>query len=566
MPSKTFKRPNIILCLIIIVFSLWSIKAYLPAGFIYTHDGENHLARFANYKIALKEGQFPPRLAPNLLNHYGYPVFNFNYPLANILSVPFSILGVNYETTFKIIILVFLVWGGVGVIRWLEALTANNKQTIGHSDKRSKIFALAVYYSAYYLVNMLLYRGNIGEVIAYGLFPWILLWSVRPKANLRFSLLWTGFLLAHNLMAFFGSVLVGGLFLIDLIGTKPKKAKIFEMLTSPLLALGLSLWFWLPAVFEMKYVSAGSSELVTEATLHFPTLHQLLFAPLQFGYSYAGSLDSLGFSLGAVQWLCLIIVLLIMIKHRLSKNKSKLPSYVNRYFILALLLIFLQLPLSKPIWDFVKLMNLIQFPWRLSFFVSILIVPSAYFLFGQLNRVYRNLMILVMVSQIFYISNLHPIGRFSKSELEYDLFSNTSTTQNENMPSTFKYLLFGDWQPQPQLSVGKGKIQVIDWNGSKRTYRLLLESNKSLIIEPTAYFLGWQTQVTNVLTGETSTVQYTNNDDIQGRIAYWLPQGEYLIKTNFSQNTWSRKLGNSVSLLSLLFLTIWSKRLFEKTI
>lgn len=541
------------LWLAVLIFSLWSIKAYLPVGFIYTHDGENHLARFANYKIALRERQFPPRLAPNLLNHYGYPVFNFNYPLANILSVPFSILGVNYETTFKIIILVFLFWGGVGVIKWLEVLTANDKQVARHVDTRSQIFALAVYYSAYYLVNMLLYRGNIGEVIAYGLLPWILLWSVRPKATLSFTLLWTGFLLAHNVMAFFGSVLVGGLFLINLIGTPPKKAKIFEMLASPLLALGLSLWFWLPAVAEMKYVAAGNSELVSETTLHFPTLHQLLFAPLQFGYSYAGSLDSLGFSLGAVQWLCLIIISLIILKNWLGKNESRLPSYVNRYFMLAILLIFLQLPPSKPIWDFVKPMNLIQFPWRLSFFVSILIVPSAYFLFSQLNRVYRNLIILVLVSQIFYISNLHPVDRFSKSELEYDLFSNTSTTQNENMPSTFKYLLFGDWQPQPKLSAGKGEIQVIDWNGSKRAYRLLLES-ESLIIEPTAYFLGWQTQATNTLTGDATQVQYIDDGEIQGRLAYWLPQGEYLIKTSFSQNTWSRVLGNGVSLVCLMIL------------
>jgi hypothetical protein len=53
-----------------------------------THDGENHIARFANYVAAAKDGQWPPRWAPYVLNGLGYPVFNYNYPVANILAVP----------------------------------------------------------------------------------------------------------------------------------------------------------------------------------------------------------------------------------------------------------------------------------------------------------------------------------------------------------------------------------------------------------------------------------------------------------------------------------------------
>ncbi len=71
-------------------------KSLFHSGVPVTHDGNNHLVRFANYYIAVKEMQIPPRLAPNLVNRYGYPVFNYNYPLANIISLPFSILGFHY--------------------------------------------------------------------------------------------------------------------------------------------------------------------------------------------------------------------------------------------------------------------------------------------------------------------------------------------------------------------------------------------------------------------------------------------------------------------------------------
>ena len=113
--SKLFWATLILLVLIGLAVWMPLFKSGMP----YTHDGENHLARFANYYIALKEGQFPPRLAPNLMNRYGYPVFNYNYPLANILSVPLTVVKVNLEDTFKILTLLALGLGAIGTWFWL---------------------------------------------------------------------------------------------------------------------------------------------------------------------------------------------------------------------------------------------------------------------------------------------------------------------------------------------------------------------------------------------------------------------------------------------------------------
>ncbi len=63
---KKFLR--IILALTLVVF----ILPMFHSGFPFTHDGENHLARIANYAVALKQGQFPPRWAPTFWSS-GFP-------------------------------------------------------------------------------------------------------------------------------------------------------------------------------------------------------------------------------------------------------------------------------------------------------------------------------------------------------------------------------------------------------------------------------------------------------------------------------------------------------------
>ena len=179
--------------------SLIVARIYFKAEFPYTHDGENHLARFANYKIALREGQFPPRWAPNLMNRYGYPVFNYNYPLANLLSLPFSILDIHYELTFKIIAGSFIVFGLWGLWRWLKKLQLKVD---------ARLFGLSLFAFSPFLTNLIFFRGNIGELMAYGLFPWLLYLievARKRKLNLIEILLITAFSLAHNVTVFFAA-------------------------------------------------------------------------------------------------------------------------------------------------------------------------------------------------------------------------------------------------------------------------------------------------------------------------------------------------------------------------
>jgi hypothetical protein len=529
----------------LIVLALVSIKPYLHSNFPYTHDGENHLARFANYKMAIREGQFPPRFAPNLLNHYGYPVFNYNYPLANILSLPFSFLKINYELTFKIIIFSFVLAGLIGINKWLKQL---------NFDRKSRIFASFVFALTPYLINTLAYRGNIGEVMAFCIFPWLLYFIENPvrkyfsKNGLKFfgqTVVWIMFFLSHNIAVLFGTPI---LIIYALLKYKKEILKQVSLISSFILGIISTLWFWLPAVFEKNLIILDNANLSKSYLEHFPTLSQLLFAPLEFGFSKIGSIDSLSFSIGLIQIFVLLFSLVLIIK-------KKPPLIIKLFFGFTLLLLLLQLKITQPLWRIIPLANFIQFPWRLSMFIGIFILPLSAYIFKKGNKLVKIILSILVLIQLLTVLRIKPADYFHKNNVDYDAFSQTTSTANENLPKTFSYSNFADWKPSAQIINGEGTIVINEWRGSKRNYSLNL-SKESTIVEPTMNFKGWETIVNN------QKVQYTDNEEIRGRIAYRLPAGEYLVSSKFTQNTWPRMIGNIFSGIGVF--TIISLLLFSK--
>jgi hypothetical protein len=529
---------------VITVYILLLFKGYLGAGFPYTHDGENHLARFANYKVAVREGQIPPRFAPNLVNRYGYPVFNYNYPLANILSLPFSFAKLNYEVTFKVLIFTALVGGFLGAIAWLKILDYSIE---------AKLFSLGLFATSPYLVQTVFFRGNIGEIFAISLLPW-LLWGVekvkqdgKKLCTLHYFFLigiWTSFFLSHNVTVLFATPFV---ILYLIVRLAPDRKKLKTSFTHCVSGILLSLWFWLPAVVEKSAVVVGTASLSQGFSAHFPTFHQLLFSPLTFGYSFIGSVDSASFSLGVLQIIVLLIASLIILKKRSPLSLFLVGS--------VWLLFFTQLRISEPLWNILPVSHYIQFPWRLSLLFSVFILPLAAMTFSFAPKYLRVFLILFLVVQLIEVWRLHPVDTFHKPTLAYEQFSQSTSTENENLPRTFTYEHLADWKPEPVFVEGQGSITVQKWSGSQRTYSVQLQS-PAIIAEPTMNFLGWQTTI-SMDKQHVQLVKYSDSKEIGGRIAYHLEPGSYVVNTEFTQWTWSRILGNAVSAVTALVLVVW---------
>ncbi|MDH5533417.1 MAG: 6-pyruvoyl-tetrahydropterin synthase-related protein [Candidatus Pacebacteria bacterium] len=534
----------------LIILALISFKPYLSNSFPYTHDGENHLARFANYKVAIREGQFPPRFAPNLLNHYGYPVFNYNYPLANIISLPFSFLKVNYELTFKIIVFSFVLAGLFGVNKWLESLSF---------DKRSRMFASSIFALTPYLINALSYRGNIGEVMSFCLLPWLFYTIENPvknhlgKNSIKFlgqTLIWIMFFLSHNIAVLFGTPI---LIIYSLIKYKKEILKQFSLILSFILGIISTLWFWLPAVFEKNLVVLDNAELSKNYVDHFPTLSQLLFSPLEFGFSKVGSIDSLSFNIGLAQ-ISILVFAFILLKKKIE-NKQNQFNKIKLFLIASLILLLLQLHITIPLWRILPLVNFIQFPWRLTMFIGILVLPIAAFVFERGNKITKFILLSVVFIQLITVLKVKPADYFHKNNIDYEAFTQTTSTANENLAKTFTYSEFADWKPSAKILSGEGQISTTEWRGSKRKYTVNVNT-ESVIVEPTMHFKGWETQVNG------NDITYIDNEEIKGRIAYKLPVGEHIVSTKFTQNSWPRMTGNILSglgILSIVSIVLFSQ-------
>lgn len=545
---------KIILILFLLLLTFIQARIYLNSNFPYTHDGQNHLARFANYKIALREGQIPPRFAPNLLHHYGYPVFNYNYPLANLLSVPFSVLKIHPEVTFKILATLSTLFGMLGMWLWLRHFGGNVS---------SRLFALSTFAIAPYLTKILLYQGNIGELMVMMIIPW-LFWAIeelrRNKKHIFISspILLALFFLSHNVTVLFATPFIITYAILRLFDAQKtyslKKLPIFAMIG--LIGFGLSSWFWIPAIFEKDQTTVGSVNLATDTLWQFPTFHQLIFSPLQFGFSFPYFIDSLSFQLGWIQWIVIILSSIFLLKYAISQKPFNKVSQFNTETLLLIgtvLLIFLQLPLSSVIWNIVPFVMFIQFPWRLTLLLSILLVPLASFVFEKSTTQVRMFLLFVLVLQLFLTLRLQPAHHIHMESIEYDLFTESTSTQNENRAKTFTLNEYQDWLPQP-IIYGSGSAQINFWNGSLHQYIVNL-SEESTIVEPTMYFLGWKTFAT-INGNQRIDIEYIFDQQTQGRIAYRLPAGEYLIESRFTQDTPARLIGHVITVLSLIGLGI----------
>jgi hypothetical protein len=357
------------------------------------------------------------------------------------------------------------------------------------------------------------------------------------------------FLLSHNISTMFGT---GIMIIYGLArGLKVKDWK--KLLTVFSFGFGLTLWFWLPAIAEKHLIVLDNVDLTKNFAKHFPRLEQLMFAPLFDGLSYEAPVDGISFALGKPLLLVLFLTGLLLLVDKLQSN-FKLKSELALFFGITFLMVLLQLPTTEFLWNIMPLANYIQFPWRLGMFTAIFGAILTGLSFIRLKAWGKLLIITALLLQLVSTAKFRGADKVQRSMEDYDCFVESTTTLNENRPKTFKYKDIWDWSPTPKIMKGYGEIAVDYWFGSKRAYNLILEQ-ESIIVEPTMNFPGWETEVNGVL------VEYVDDESIQGRLAYVLPEGKYQVQSRFKQKTWSRLVGNSLFVITVLLVGFYIHRL-----
>ncbi len=356
-------------CLIyLILLTVPAVIALLVPGF-YGASDDLHVSWLFEMHRTLSMGQIPPRFVPDLSFGFGYPLFNFVFPLPFYIGELFYLIGFSLVDSIKLVFLISFPISAIFMYLFLRQFSSKMVSFTG---------AVLYIYTPYRFVDLYI-RGAIGEIFAFALLPLVGLSFVKITNPIRDSKLWIGIgaislaclILTHNITAymFFPAILMLALIRIFLSPTN-KKIIFVNFISSIFLGILISSYFWLPAIVEsslMKY------DTVFNYADHFPTIKQLLTPYWNYGASVPGPYDLMPFFLGYINWFSVVVGILIfvLVFKKLNLNQKAVFFWA---FIIFSAAFFMMNYRSAILWDNLPLLPYFQFPWRF-FILTTFVVP-----------------------------------------------------------------------------------------------------------------------------------------------------------------------------------------------
>lgn len=522
--------------LIILVSFIALIDLFKP-GLPLTHDGQDHVARIANFYQNLSEGNIIPRWAGNLNWGYGHPILEFLYPLPSYLASFFHFFGFTLVDSIKLVFGASFVLSGLTMYLFIKELL---------NDDRAALFAGSLYLIAPYRFVDIYVRGAIGEHVAF-IFPPLIFYFLLKLSKRYYlgyviagSLSFAGLILSHNAITLmFLPLILIYIFYLS-FQCSNKKSFIFNSFCLMLLGFGLSSFFWIPAFMEGKYTLRDIVTSGGEYARSFVTWKEFFIS----GWSYGGS-AFLSKQIGIVHWVGVFGS--VIATYFLCRNKNKLWVVSLGSFIILGVMLFLMTSSATPIWQTITTLQKFQFPWR---FLSVTVFLSA--LLGGISlslisNKYKKVALLIFVVSLLITNKdyWHTQGFLNKPESFYNGIYNGTTDTGESAPIWSVRFMEKRPKSKVQIIAGMGEIIEIKRNFTKREY-VIEAKNNVRILENTLYFPGWRVFVD----GRQEGIEFQDQNH-RGLITFNVGKGSHKIDIVYEE-TKIRLLADIVSLVSLL--------------
>jgi len=383
--EKPLALATLLLVALIVARPVWG------PGLLNTRGGGDSpflLLRTHQMAANLRAGVFPARWMADAAYGFGYPFFSYYAALPYYVAASLTLVGLNILTAIKLTQTLFFAAAALAMYHWAE-------RTL-RSRAAAWLAAVAYTLAPFHLVNVYVRGDSLSEFAAFAFYP-LILWGLDRLARqptlekaLLPALAYAGLIVTHNVSALIFSpfvLLYLALHIWRFLARDSARrfASVLSyssLLVLPLaIALLLSAWFWLPAIYETKYV-----QLDVQTTgyffygNHFRGENLIQRTPL---FNYATGHDSSSpFAMGLIQAILASTGILVIgesyvgRRYRLRDERSQpgaeqsarhpRPDYaILAFAILGLLLsTWLITPLSRPLWDHLPLLPMIQFPWR----------------------------------------------------------------------------------------------------------------------------------------------------------------------------------------------------------
>lgn len=390
---------NYIIPAVVVLFLVFPVVFNLfHPGYFVSDDGEWMVIRFSSFYQEIRNGQFPVRFLHRLNDGYGYPVATFLYPGFMYVATIFKAIGFGFITSIKLVFLLSVVSAFVGSYFWLSR----------YFSRLSSIVGAAMYiYHPYFLWDIYK-RGSVGEVLVLGIAPFLLYFLDRDRWVFA-SILGAFSLISHNTLALFIFPLSIVYYSISHYKKIESLIVIKKLCFYVFFSLGISSFFWVPAVRELK-LTIFDTVVVSDWRDFFVR------------------------DIALAGWLSVIIFCASgSILFHSNKKHFRLVLFMMGLFTIG---VFLASPFSSYLWSDWLLGRIVQFPFR---FLSVVIITTS-FLAAYIAQIFlekRKIIFSIIAVSVVVLVNVSwakPSNYKQVDDAYYQTNEATTTVQNEYMP------------------------------------------------------------------------------------------------------------------------------------
>ena len=527
----------------LVLFTL--LFPFLEPGYRNGHDMSAHVTYTYLFDDAIRQGQFPVRWIEGPGSGYSQPLFNFYqvglYYLVEVVHIVVPRLSRSLTLTVAL-----LWWTGAGFMFLWWKRFGPLPAALG-----ALMFALSPY-----LVQDIFVRAAYPEFAAICFAPGVM-WSVdrlmttgRPVFLPISASLLCLMIICHLPAALIVSPLVVANVVFLCATNQAKWTSVRKVAVAGVWALGLSAFYVLPALVELKYVNVPALN-TGDADYH----NHFVLAKQLDGLGL-GQPDQLSFQLGVSQWIVIVLGSFVILWALVRRRRLAPREFGILVWLGAIgLALFMANPSSLRVWETLRFLSFIQFPWRFFMLVSIGAAALGAFLLASIHDV-RVQAVLVLVAiglhLPLYINYQRPERLFPRDGLNIDDPAWGQTDQARRLAFyQMGYDPAGITQrPRAQIerltiAEGTGTLRTIHERDDAVTVDAQTDAGMRLSIN-SHYFPGWAIR----RDGRDVTPAVMPG---YGFILVDVPAGLHRIDARFG-NTPVRTLANTITLISAAWL------------
>ncbi len=533
---------------VILVLFLISLPIYRPIfdpGLYPVHD-DLQIQRIVEMAKALRDGQFPVRMVSDLGYGYHYALYNFYAPLPYYVGAVFNLIGFDYVMSTKLMIFLPNFLSLVFMFLLMKKITRDNMIAM--------VGATLYAYFPYRAVDNYV-RGVSGEIYVMMFLP-VLIYGLidifQRKEGWWFTVALSGILLSHNIYAFLVCFYLTIFFLLYvahafLFKNKNALRVILHTATMSVLTLGLTAFFWLPAIAEGEFTHLDK---LKTAGYYFGNYFIPLSKLWQSEWSFGGATD-MSFMVGKVYIILGLIAFLMLVVKVMQKKKENMNlPFILLFFVL--ISVFFTNHVSFYFWDKIPFLSYAQYPLRFIFFIDFFLI--LFFVYA-VNSVKNKLSTATMFALTVFICAItiyrnqgYFISKFNyKFEPEFIsqqyMRWDSSVRSDEYLPKQFILPIKKDEIADGSIKTNTlVKTRILKNTSHEFVVSINNPGRASRVTFPVTFFPGWKMYVNNK---ETAIQPMTKFYLISGAFG----KGDYLVLLKF-EDTPVRTAGNIITLLS----------------